>query len=41
VAAVLRRRRFRRLVLLAAGLGGLAAWRDRHLAKNQQRFNLP
>lgn len=35
------RRRFVRLSLLAAVVGGLLALRDRKLAENQQRFNLP
>jgi tRNA A37 threonylcarbamoyladenosine dehydratase len=36
-----RRRRLRRLVLLVAGLGGVAAWRERALARNRQRYKLP
>lgn len=35
------RRRFVRLSLLTAVVGGLLALRERKLAENQQRFNLP
>ena len=35
------RRRFVRLSLLTAAIGGLLALRERKLAENQQRFNLP
>jgi hypothetical protein len=41
LAPMPRRRRLRRLVLLVAGLGGIAAWRERRLAANRQRYDLP
>jgi hypothetical protein len=42
VAARSRRRKlFRRFSLLSMVVGGLLALRDRKLAENQRRFNLP
>jgi hypothetical protein len=35
------RRRIRRLLVLTAAAGGVAAWRQRQLAANQRRYDLP